>query len=110
MDPNASKKGMFNKLNKQVALQNLEAETFNRKTVSFYKYVILHNAHQLRDELYEQWNVLDVLGRIYLAEEGVNAQLSVPEHNWDAFVFHVNSYTFFHYLNSILVIFFIFWK
>ena len=95
MDPNASKKGMFNKFNKQAALQNLEAETFNRKTVSFYKYVILDNTHQLRDELYKQWNALGVLGRIYLAEEGINAQLSVPDHNWDAFVFHVNSYTFF---------------
>ncbi len=95
MDPNASKKGMFNKLNKKQALQRLEAETFNRRTVSFYRYVILNDPHQLRDELYEQWKKLGVLGRIYLAEEGINAQLSVPQHNWDAFVSHVNGYTFF---------------
>ena len=54
MDPNASKKGMFNKLNKEQALQRLEAEKFNRKTVSFYRYVILNDPYQLRDELYEQ--------------------------------------------------------
>ena len=95
MDPNAGKKGMFNKRNKQQALQDLEAENFNRKTVSFYRYVMIPKPNQLRDELYEQWNSLDVLGRIYLAKEGINAQLSVPTHNWEAFVSNVNSYTFF---------------
>tara|TARA_E500000331_G_C17262067_1_gene715665 strand:- start:2457 stop:3515 length:1059 start_codon:yes stop_codon:yes gene_type:complete len=95
MDPNASKKGMFNKLNKAQALQRLEAETFNRKTVSFYRYVILNDPHQLRDELYEQWRKLGVLGRVYLAEEGINAQLSVPQHNWEAFVYHLNGYVYF---------------
>ena len=87
-------------------MQRLEAETFNRKTVSFYRYVILNDPHQLRDELYEQWKKLGVLGRIYLAEEGINAQLSVPQHNWDAFVSHVNGYTFFTdiYTSSIKIL------
>ena len=95
MDPNAGKKGMFNKRNKQQALQDLEAEKFKRKTVSFYRYVMIPNPNQLRDELYEQWNSLGVLGRIYLAKEGINAQLSVPQHNWDTFASKVNSYNFF---------------
>ena len=34
---------------------------------------------------------LGVLGRIYLAHEGVNAQLSVPEHNWEEFVSKVHN-------------------
>jgi UPF0176 protein len=86
MDPNTGKKGMFNKLSKDQGVALLEKEDFSRKTVSFYRYVILDSPFDLRDELYSQWNELGVLGRIYLAHEGVNAQLSVPEPNWDAFV------------------------
>jgi UPF0176 protein len=94
MDPNTGKKGMFNKLNKEQGLALVEKEGFCRKTVSFYRYVILDAPFDLRDELYLQWNELGVLGRIYLAHEGVNAQLSVPEHNWEAFVkkVHANKY------------------
>ena len=77
---------MFNKLSKEQGLDLLEKEDFPEKTVSFYRYVILDAPFDLRDELYLAWNELGVLGRIYLAHEGVNAQLSVPEHNWEAFV------------------------
>jgi len=86
MDPNSSKKNMFNQLSKEQGLKLLAQEDFKRKTVSFYRYVIINSASDLRDELYESWKNLEVLGRIYLAHEGVNAQLSVPEHNWEEFV------------------------
>ena len=85
MDPNSGKKGMFNKLSKEQGINLLKDESFNRKTVSFYRYVILDRPDKLRDELYSEWLGLGVLGRIYLAHEGINAQLSVPEHSWDAF-------------------------
>ena len=86
MDPNGSKKGIFNKLSKRQAIEKLNKELFNRKTVSFYRYVILETPLALRDKLYLQWKELGVLGRIYLAHEGINAQLSVPENNWKKFV------------------------
>jgi UPF0176 protein len=94
MDPNTGKKGMFNKLSKEQGIKLLEEEGFNRKTISFYRYVIIDFPSKLRDELYVDWNNLGILGRIYLAHEGVNAQLSVPEHNWGAFVdnVHANKY------------------
>ena len=91
MDPNSSKKNMFNKLSKEQGLKLLAQEDFKRKTVSFYRYVIIDSTSDLRDELYESWKNLGVLGRIYLAHEGVNAQLSVPEHNWNEFVNKVHS-------------------
>ena len=91
MDPNSSKKNMFNKFSKQQGLKLLAQEDFKRKTVSFYRYVIINSISDLRDELYESWRNLGVLGRIYLAYEGVNAQLSVPEHNWEKFVNKVHS-------------------
>ena len=86
---------MFNKLNKDQALDLLNKEKFKRKTVSFYRYVKIENPSKLRDDLYLNWNSLKVFGRIYLAEEGVNAQISVPENNWDTFVTNVSSYTYF---------------
>ena len=82
MDPNTGKKNMFNKLSKEQGLKLLEQEGFERKTISFYRYVIIDSPYELRDELYESWKELGVLGRIYLAHEGVNAQLSIPESNF----------------------------
>ena len=93
MDPNGSKKGIFNKLSKSQAIEKLNKESFNRKTASFYRYVILDTPLALRDKLYLQWKELGVLGRIYLAHEGINAQLSVPENNWKKFVSNINSYS-----------------
>ena len=95
MDPNGGKKNMFNKLSKEQCFDLLEKETFNRITISFYKYIILNNLDAFRDVLYNEWSELSVLGRIYIAEEGINAQLSVPEHNWEDFVTKVHSHEFF---------------
>ena len=86
MDPNAHKRNLLNKLSKEQALKKLEDETTRRITVSFYKYVILNHLDILRDELFSEWSKMQILGRIYLASEGINAQLSVPEDCWDKFV------------------------
>ena len=85
MDPNSGKKNMFNKLSRQDCLNILESERFRRKTVSFYKYTHFTKLPFFRDELYKEWNELNILGRIYIASEGINAQISVPEHNWIKF-------------------------
>jgi UPF0176 protein len=77
---------LHNRINKNLAKKMLQQEPFKRKTVSFYRYVKLISPHELRDNLYREWSTLSVFGRIYLAEEGINAQLSVPEYNWDSFV------------------------
>ena len=98
MDPNTGKKNMFNKLSKEQGLKLLEQEGFERKTISFYRYVIIDSPYELRDELYESWKELGVLGRIYLAHEGVNAQLSVPESNFDEFVKLVHANPFFTHM------------
>ncbi|HEY1039839.1 MAG TPA: rhodanese-related sulfurtransferase [Bacteroidia bacterium] len=77
---------LINRVNKDVLKQRLQEETFNRITLSFYRYVKLTNPQETRDALYKMWVGLDCFGRIYLAEEGINAQMNVPEHNWDEFV------------------------
>ena len=77
---------LHNKLSKEEAKKRLLQEPFQRKTVSFYRYVKLENPSEMRDLLYREWNELQVFGRIYLASEGINAQLSVPLQNWEKFV------------------------
>ena len=85
MDPNGGKKNLFNKLGRTEAISRLKSETFKRITISFYKYVIIDDPFSFRDELFLKWNALAAFGRIYVANEGINAQMSIPEHNWKKF-------------------------
>jgi len=66
-------------------LKRLHAETLRRITFSFYRYVILEDVEIVRDEFFKKWKGLNVFGRIYVAREGINAQMSVPENNLEAF-------------------------
>ncbi|WKZ65565.1 MAG: tRNA uridine(34) hydroxylase [Flavobacteriales bacterium] len=59
----------------------LEREGRPRTTLSFYRYVRLGEVQDLRNTLYAEWEALGVLGRIYIAQEGINAQVSVPTAN-----------------------------
>lgn len=77
---------LANRINKDVLKQRLREETFTRKTISFYRYVHIANPQAMRDQLFLAWADLSCFGRIYIAQEGINAQMSVPEHNWDSFV------------------------
>jgi UPF0176 protein len=85
MDPNSSKRHLINRLSPEELKQRLANETFKRTTVSFYRYVIIDNPAEMRDSLYDMWDKLKCYGRIYLANEGINAQMSVPEHFWQDF-------------------------
>jgi UPF0176 protein len=67
-------------------LEKIAQEPFERKVVSFYRYVKLTDPKALRHELFSEWDSLGCLGRIYIAEEGINAQMSVPVPHWDEFI------------------------
>jgi len=75
-----------NRINKDILKEKLNQETFSRKTISFYKYFSIENPQEFRNQLYEEWFKLDCFGRIYVAHEGINAQMSVPEHYLDQFM------------------------
>ena len=90
MDPNANKYLLFNKLSPQDAKKKLASETFKRTTLSFYKYVKLKDISHYRDYLYKEWDKLKILGRVYIATEGINAQISVPNHNIEKFKEQLN--------------------
>jgi len=86
---------LVNRIDKSVLKQRLKEETFQRKTISFYRYVNISNPDTLRDELFQMWTELDCFGRIYIANEGINAQMSVPEHNWNEFEEKLNRVGYF---------------
>ncbi len=84
---------LCNKVDKTVLKDRIKNDTTARTTISFYRYVNLKDPKQLRDDLYLGWSELGVMGRIYLAKEGVNAQFSVPTANMDDFRKNLESYT-----------------
>ena len=84
---------LHNRVNKSILKERLAQEPFPRITISFYKYFIINEPDLFRDQLYEQLNEINVFGRIYLANEGINAQISVPEDSWKAFLAILDSYT-----------------
>ncbi len=90
--PNYLKNGLANKLSPEQALAELQKEDFKRVTVSFYRYTKIENPRQMRDQLYREWAALKVFGRTYVSQEGINAQICVPEHNWDQFVTNLHSH------------------
>ena len=65
-----------------------------RLTLSFYAYAQISNPTQFRNELFLAWNPLEVLGRIYVASEGINAQLSLPADHFYAFKDSIEVYDF----------------
>ena len=85
------KNNLFNKINKEELKLALSNETFERFTASFYHYVKLPSPESFRNKLYIEWNQMHVFGRVYIASEGINAQVSIPEHNWDKFCDHLKT-------------------
>jgi UPF0176 protein len=77
---------LHNTEDKRILRQRMLADSTPRTTVSFYKYHQIENPQVFRDELFARWSELAVLGRTYIASEGINAQISVPTHRFDAFV------------------------
>lgn len=88
-------KFFYNRVNRRALKEQLEKSTEQRITISFYKYVTLKNPQLFRDHLYGLFDEVGVLGRIYVAREGVNAQISVPEAQFDAFKAAMDSILFF---------------
>lgn len=72
----------------------MEAGDERRMTISFYQYAKLGNPQLFRDYLFIHWSELGVYGRTYVAKEGINAQISVPSENFEAFRDHLYSISF----------------
>ena len=77
---------LHNRINKAELKRKLQEETFTRRTISLYRYVEIDDPQAYRDDLYKKWSALNCFGRIYVAREGINAQMSVPEDQLPVFL------------------------
>jgi len=82
---------VMSKLQKSPLLSRVEqraqiaADSCLRRTISFYRYVYIADPADFRNRLFSTWSSLGCLGRIYVASEGINAQMNVPVERWEAF-------------------------
>lgn len=76
---------LYNTKTKEELLDELANEDFQRKTISFYRYVKIDDVEEMRNILFSRFKELNCKGRIYVAEEGINAQMNVPEYNFELF-------------------------
>jgi UPF0176 protein len=91
---NRMKQELRNLVDRKVLLERMQSGEEERTTVSFYRYARILNPAFFRDYLFIHWEAQGVLGRTYLAHEGINAQVSVPSAHFDAFKAHLDSISF----------------
>ena len=82
---------LHNRISNKELKQRLAEEQESRTTISFYRYFRIDDPKQFRDELYKALHALKVFGRIYVAHEGINAQLSVPSSSFEDFKNYLHS-------------------
>lgn len=78
-------KKLYNRVNKEELKQRMLGAAEPRVTISFYQYAKIADPKQFRDQLFLEWSELGVFGRTYVAREGINAQISVPENRFEDF-------------------------
>lgn len=76
---------LHNRVSNEELKARMLAETEPRTTVSFYKYFRIEDPTTFRNQLYLAFDELKVFGRVYIASEGINGQISVPTHNYERF-------------------------
>jgi UPF0176 protein len=76
---------LHNRISRKELKERILQDTTPRTTISFYCYFKIEEPPAFRDELYKQLKEIGVMGRIYLAYEGINAQISVPTQQLETF-------------------------
>lgn len=85
---------LYNRIDKRILKDQLKDIPYHRTTLSFYKYHQIADPQAFRDELYQGLDKLQVWGRIYVAHEGINAQISVPAQYFNDFKTYLYSIPF----------------
>ena len=76
---------LHNRISRKELKERILNDPTPRTTISFYCYFKIEEPSEFRNILYSRLKELGVMGRIYLAREGINAQVSVPTENIEAF-------------------------
>lgn len=85
---------LYNKLSAEERAKLIADAGEERLTLSFYQYAHICNPRLFRDYLFIHWDALGVLGRTYVAKEGINAQISIPAPKFNEFKSHLDSISF----------------
>jgi UPF0176 protein len=76
---------LWNTYSREEMVERLREKNVQFVTISFYKYHQLSDPESCRNQLFIALNSLQVLGRIYVAYEGINAQIAIPTANLGRF-------------------------
>ena len=98
-----SSRKLRNLLSPEDLRARLEAETEPRVTFSFYRYANITEPELFRNQCYLRWSALDVFGRVYIATEGINGQVSVPASKFEAFKAELYSIDFMDGIMPIII-------
>lgn len=80
-----AKRRLYNRINKQELKEKMRASDEARTTLSFYRYFNIDKPVDYRNRLFVAFDEIGVKGRIYVATEGVNGQISVPADKLESF-------------------------
>lgn len=83
---------LHNRISRKELKEKILLDPTPRTTISFYCYFKIHEPEIFRNQLYKDFASLEVLGRVYLAGEGINAQISVPTKNMEGLKAYLNTY------------------
>lgn len=83
---------LHNRISRKELKERIKNDPTPRTTISFYCYFPIEEPVAFRNRLYLDLSELGVLGRIYLAQEGINAQVSVPVANIESLRTYLYSY------------------
>ena len=85
---------LYNKIDKRILKEELKKSIEERITISFYQYAHIQDHVAFRHEMYENLERIGVYGRVYVAKEGINAQISVPQDHFEDFETYLNTIPF----------------
>jgi UPF0176 protein len=94
MQTGLRKKTLHNRVNRKELKDRILTQDIQRTTLSFYAYTKLSDPNAFRDNFYRGLHELGVFGRIYVAGEGVNAQISVLSSHLEALRSYLNTIPF----------------
>lgn len=87
-------KALHNRVNRKELKDRIREENRPRTTLSFYAYTHLDHPEEFRNTLYHRFSELEVLGRVYVASEGINAQIAVPTRRFEALCHYLDTIPF----------------
>ncbi|QCI18901.1 rhodanese-related sulfurtransferase [Buchnera aphidicola] len=69
---------LHNQISKKELKKNIFLKNESRLILSFYKYFHILEPKKFRDKIYKNFSQYNILGRVYVSYEGINAQISIP--------------------------------